>query len=84
MSKIDNLNETSLRRLIYKTLELINLGSADEIAMQMAEQQGISSEQGLADITIDVTEQLNKMAQENQVQIVKDARTKNRYSLAYK
>lgn len=84
MNGIEHLDEKSLRYLIFQTLALINIGSADEVAMQIAEQKGIGSEQAVADIIMEVKQELEKMKNENQVKIIKERHEKIRYMLASK
>jgi hypothetical protein len=72
----------TLRDKIMYTLSVMHKGSAEEIAAEIVELQGIASEEGVADLTLDVEKELQKLHDDGRVEQVKEHRQKNRYSLA--
>lgn len=62
-------------------LSVLQKGSADEIAMEIMELQGIASEEGVAELTLEVEGILETLLQEEQVSIIKEHRQKNRFIL---
>ncbi|HEY1114008.1 MAG TPA: hypothetical protein VGE66_10620 [Chitinophagaceae bacterium] len=83
MEKIPaHFNEAgSLRDKIRYVLSVMHKGSAKEIAAEVVELQGIASEDGVEEITVDVESELEKMNEEGAVVEVKEHRQKKRYSL---
>lgn len=73
---------TTLSDKIFFTLSLMHKGSAEEIASEIAELQGIASEEGVAEINLAVEKELDKLLEENKVDVVKEHRQKKRYVLA--
>lgn len=71
----------SLKERVLYVLSVLHKGSADEIAMEIMELQGIASEEGVAELTIEVERLLEILLQEKEISIVKEHRQKNRYSL---
>lgn len=74
----------NIREKILFTLSVMHKGSAEEIATEIVELQGTASEEGVADITIDVDAELQKLCDEGSVEVVKEHRQKKRYALAGK
>jgi hypothetical protein len=71
----------TLRAKVLYVLSVIHKASADEVALEIMELQGIASEEGVAALTIDVEEELQRLCDEGDVTIVKEHRQKKRYSL---
>jgi putative protein kinase ArgK-like GTPase of G3E family len=72
----------SLKEKVLYLLSMMQKASADEIAMEIMELQGIASEEGVAALIIDIEEELQRMTEEGIVTTVKEHRQKKRYSLA--
>jgi len=72
----------TLREKVQYVLTVLNKASADEVAMEIMELQGIASEEGVAALTIDVEEELAKMNEEGVIITVKEHRQKKRFSLS--
>lgn len=71
----------SLKDRVMYVLSVLQKGSADEIAMEIMELQGIASEEGVAELTLEVEGILETLLQEEQVSIIKEHRQKNRFVL---
>lgn len=74
-------DDLSLRDRILFVLTKLQKGSADEVAMEIMELQGISTEDGVADLTEETKQELIKLNNEGVIKKVKDHRQKSRYSL---
>lgn len=74
----------TLRDKIVFTLSLMHKGSAEELASEIAELQGIASEEGMAEINVAVEAEMEKLLDEGKVEVVKEHRQKNRYVLSGK
>ena len=74
----------TLRDKIFFALSVMQKGSAEEIATEIVELQGIASEEGVADITLDVETEMEKLLEEGAVETVKEHRQKKRYALTGK
>lgn len=72
----------SLKEKVLFVLSVLQKASADEVAMEIMELQGIASEEGVAALTIDVEDELANMAEQGTVIVVKEHRQKKRFSLA--
>lgn len=73
----------TLREKIVYLLTVMKKGSAPELAMEVAEMEGISSEEGLADLTISIGQELHKLCEEGIVFKLKEHRQKLRYTLEH-
>ena len=73
---------TSLREKVLYVLSLLHKASADEVAMEIMELQGVASEEGVANLTADVEEELQHMMDEGLVTVIKEHRQKKRFGLA--
>ena len=62
-------------------LSLMEKGSAGEIAMELMELKGISSEEGVAELTVETERELEKLLHEGAVEIIREKRQKNRYAI---
>ncbi|HYH14994.1 MAG TPA: hypothetical protein VD794_07235 [Flavisolibacter sp.] len=71
----------SLRDKVRYVLNVLHKASADEVAMEVMELQGIASEEGVAALTIDVEEELQQLMEEGLITAVKEHRQKKRFSL---
>lgn len=72
---------TSLRAQILYVLLVLEKGSAGEVAMEIIELKGISSEEGVAEIIISIEEELVKMKTDGLVTEIKEHRQKKRYMI---
>lgn len=69
----------TLRDKILYLLSVMQKGAASELAMEVAEMEGISSEEGVADVTISIEQELHKVCDEGVVEKIKEHRQKVRY-----
>lgn len=80
-----HFNEShSITEKILYTLSLMHKGSAEEIAAEIAELQGIASEEGVAEINLAVEKEIEKLVEGGTLEVVKEHRQKKRYALAQK
>ena len=78
----EQFNENlSISEKILYTLSLMHKGSTEEIAAEIAELQGIASEEGIAEMNEAVANEAEKLLDEGQLELVKEYRQKKRYSL---
>ena len=75
--------QTLSEKIVY-TLSLMHKGSAEEIAAEIAELQGIASEEGIAEINIAVEKEVEKLQEGGTLEVVKEHRQKKRFALAGK
>jgi hypothetical protein len=68
------------QQLLY-ALSKLKKGSAGEIAIELMELQGVSTEEGVADLTIHTEKQLEKLCTDGQVEIVRENHEKKRYKI---
>ena len=73
---------TSLREKVLYVLSILQKASVDEVTMEIMELQGVASEEGVANLTADVGEELQRMLDEGLVTVIKEHRQKKRFSLA--
>jgi phage tail sheath gpL-like len=71
----------SLRGQILYVLSVMKKGSAGEIAAAIVELQGVASEDGVAELTINVERELENMCEEGTASELKEHRQKKRYQL---
>lgn len=71
-----------LRMQIIEELNLMKKASADEIAMAIMERNGISSEEAVAELIVEVKHELVEMTEQQYVFKVKPHGEKSRYVLA--
>ena len=82
MQKPENYDKAmSLRDKITYLLSIMEKGAPPELAMEIAEMDGIASEEGLADLTISLEQELHKMCDEGIIKKLKEHRQKVRYAL---
>ena len=72
---------TTLRDKIFFTLSVMHKGSIEEVASEIAELQGIASEEGIAEINTAVEAEVEKLLEESKIEVVKEHRQKKRYAL---
>lgn len=77
-----NIEYMSLLEKVKHVLSILKKASPDEVAMEIMEMQGIAAEDGVAELTVETTELLEKLCEEGVVEKVKDHRQKVRYRLA--
>lgn len=68
------------QQLLY-ALSKLKKGSAGEIAIELMELQGISTEEGVADLTVHTEKQLKKLCKDGKVEIVRERHEKKRYKI---
>jgi hypothetical protein len=71
----------SLTDKILFVLSVIQKGSADEVAIETMELQGTSSEDGVADLTDETANELDRLCEEGVITRVKEHRQKVRFAL---
>lgn len=81
MSQENNMENMNLQDKVKHVLSILKKGSADEVAMEIMEIQGIAAEESVAELTIETTELLEKLCEEGVVVKVKEPRQKVRYML---
>lgn len=74
----DNL---PLSEKILYVLSVLGKGSPDEVAMEIMELQGISSEEGVADLTDETAKEIAKLCEEGLISKIKEHRQKSRYMI---
>lgn len=70
-----------LQDSILEILSILKEGTADEIAMEIMERKGISSEEGVADLTMDTKKELKKLCEAGKVKMIRTHGAKKRYTL---
>ena len=70
-----------LQEMILHALGIMKKGSADEIAMEIMEEKGISTEEEVAELIIETKEELEKLLESGVVKKIKPHREKTRYVL---
>ena len=76
-----NTQPAPLQQMILHALGLMKKGSADEIAMEIMEEKGITSEDEVAELVIETKEELEKLFEAGHVKKIKPHREKTRYVL---
>lgn len=71
----------SLREKILYVLSTMKKGSAGEVALEVMELDGVSSEDGVADMATDTSEELKKLWHEGVVDKLREHRQRVRYTL---
>ena len=74
----DNL---SFSEQVLYALSVLKKGAAGEIAMELMELKGVASEEGVAELTIETEQELERLITKGMVHLVKEKRQKNRYTL---
>ena len=79
MKSLENTETLPLKELILKTLTHMKKGSADEVAMEIMEIKGISSEEGVSELIQETKKELEKLVDEKKVLKIKPHGEKSRY-----
>ena len=65
-------------QLLY-VLSVLRKGSASEIAAELMELKGVSSEEGVADLTLQTEKELEKLFTEGKIEPLREKHEKKRY-----
>jgi len=76
-----SITDDQLTQRILKVLQIQDTGTAEEIAFTLAELQGISSEEGNAEIIQAVKEQVEKLTEEGKLEEVRSRHAAKRYKI---
>ena len=76
-----NLENMTLEDKVKHVLSILKKGSPDEVAMEIMERQGIAAEEGVAELTIETTELMERLCDEGVIEKIKEPRQKVRYRL---
>lgn len=68
---------------ILYVLSVLKKGAASEVAMELMELKGISSEEGVAELTIETEQELERMYEAGTIEVVKEHREKKRYIIKH-
>ena len=71
----------SLRDKIVYVLSVMEKASPQEVASEIMELEGISTEDGVEDVSIDIESEIDKLCDEGIVIKIKEHRQKRRYAL---
>ncbi len=71
-----------LREKILYLLRLLKKGEISELASEVAYREGISSEEGLAEITLLIEQELHILVDEGLITRIKEHRQKIRYTIS--
>ncbi|MGN6619228.1 MAG: hypothetical protein ACTHJ5_18780 [Ilyomonas sp.] len=74
-------SDLPINQKIRYVLSLLKKATADEITMEIMELQGISTEEGVAALTIEITEALDKMQQSHHLKKVTEPDKKTYFFL---
>ena len=69
----------TLRDKVLYVLSVQEKGSANEVAMEIMELEGISTEEGVADLTREIEKEMARLREEGMVEKLKEHRQKVRY-----
>lgn len=72
----------SFREQVLYVLSVLKKGSAGEVAMELMELKGISSEEGVAELTIETEQELEKLCNDGLAEVIREKREKKRFALA--
>jgi hypothetical protein len=70
-----------LREQILYVLSVVKKGAPSEVAAELMELRGVSSEEAVADLTMDTQQELEKLLAEGSVHLIREKREKKRYGL---
>ena len=73
---------SSVREKILYVLSTLEKASIDEMSMEIMELDGIATEEGVADTTIEIENEVNRLCHDGIVNKLKEHRQKVRYVLA--
>ena len=74
-----NTRLAPLQQMILHALDIMKKGSADEIAMEIMEEKGITSEEEVAELIIETKEELEKLLEAGKVKKIKPHHEKTRF-----
>ena len=72
-------DELSFEEQLLYVLSVLKKGSANEIVIELMELKGISSEEGVSDLTVHTERELEKLRMEKKVSVLKERHEKKRY-----
>lgn len=72
----------SLRDRIIYVLSVLKKPTPDEVAMEIMELQGVSTEDGVSDLVKDTKDELKKLCEQGVVLKIKERRQKTAYMLS--
>jgi hypothetical protein len=75
-------DELSFEEQLLYVLSVLKKGSANEIAIELMELKGVSSEEEVADLTVHTERELEKLQAERRVKALKEGHEKKRYVIA--
>ena len=65
--------DASFREQVLYVLSVLHKGSAGEVATELMELKGVSTEEGVAELTIDTARELEKLCEEGKVEIIRES-----------
>lgn len=71
----------TFREKVLFVLSLMHKGSASEVANEIAELDGISTEEEMAELVMETEQELEKLLEQGAVEVVKEHRQKKRFVL---
>jgi hypothetical protein len=71
----------SFSEQVLYVLSVIKKGAASEVTMELMELKGVSSEEGVTELTIETEQELDKLSEAGAIVVVKERREKKRYSI---
>lgn len=74
-------SNTDITSKVIYVLSLFEKATLDEVATEIVELDGIATEEGVADVTIEIREQLNRLHHDGEIKMVTEDDKKTRYSL---
>lgn len=75
-------DQLSFEQQLLFALSKLKKGSVNEIAIELMELKGISTEDGVADLTVHTEKQLEKFCNDGIVKLIKEKHEKRRYEIA--
>ena len=75
-------DKMSFEQQLLFALSTLKKGSANEISIELMELKGISTEDGVADLTVHTEKQLEKLCNGGIVKLIKEKHKKRRYEIA--
>ena len=71
----------SFREQVLYVLHTMKKAAASEVTMELLELKGVSSEEEVAELTIETEQELGKLFEAGAILVIKEKREKNRYTL---
>ena len=72
-------DELSFEEQLLYVLSVLKKGSANEIAIELMELKGISSEEGVSDLAVHTERELERLQMEKKVNVLRERHEKKRY-----